>query len=100
MAPQTEAKVATKEELQRRLQRILRWFLPVTIIMLISTVLSLVGVDSEPWFWTRSILFGIAAVVLCVQVTRFSLWQRDEYWREKGRDPKHPDRFPSRGTAE
>jgi cation transport ATPase len=54
--------VATKEELQRRIQRILRWFLPVTIIMLISTVLSLVGVDSEPWFWTRSILFGIAAV--------------------------------------
>lgn len=90
-----EAKVATKEELQRRLQRILRWFLPVTIIMLISTVLSLVGVDSEPWFWTRSLLFGIAAVVFCVQVTRFSLWQRDEYWREKGRDPKHPERFPS-----
>jgi hypothetical protein len=30
----------------------------------------------------------------------FSLWQRDEYWREKGRDPKHPDRFPSSGAAE
>lgn len=70
------------------------------IIMLLSTVLSLVGVDSEPWFWTRSILFGIAVVVFCVQVTRFSLWQRDEYWREKGRDPKHPDRFPSSGTPE
>lgn len=40
--------MATKEELQRRLQRIFRWFLPVMIIMLISTVLSLVGVDSEP----------------------------------------------------
>jgi hypothetical protein len=78
----------------------LRWFLPVTIIMLISTVLSLVGVDSEPWFWTRSILFGIAAVVFCVQVIRFSLGQRDEYWLEKGRDPEHLDRFPSRGTAD
>jgi hypothetical protein len=95
-----EAKVATREELQRRLLRIFRWFLPVTIIMLASTALSLVGVDSEPWLWTRSILFSIAVVVFCVQVTRFSLWQRDEYWREKGRDPKHPDRFPSRGTAD
>ena len=87
--------MATKEEVQQRLQRTFWWFLPVMVIMLISTVLSLVGVDSEPWFWTRSILFGIAAVVFCVQVTRFSLWQRDEYWRVKGRDPKHPERFPS-----
>ncbi|VXC21131.1 conserved hypothetical protein [Arthrobacter sp. 9AX] len=92
--------MATKEEVQRRLQRILRWFLPVMIIMLISTVLSLVGIDSEAWFWTRSILFGVAVVVVCVQVTRFSLWQRDEYWRGHGRDPKYPDRFPSRGTAD
>lgn len=57
-------------QLTPRLQCILRWFLPVTIIMLISTVLSLVGVDSESWFWT---LFGIAAVIFCVQVIRFSL---------------------------
>jgi hypothetical protein len=90
--------VATKDEMQRRLQRIVRWSLPVIVIMLISTALSLVGVDSEPWLWTRTILFGIAAVVMGVQVTRFSLWQRDEYWREKGRDPKHPERFPSTGA--
>jgi hypothetical protein len=87
--------VATKDEMQRRLQRIVRWSLPVIVIMLISTALSLVGLDSGPWLWTRTIFFGIAAVVMGVQVTRFSLWQRDEYWREKGRDPKHPERFPS-----
>jgi uncharacterized membrane protein YtjA (UPF0391 family) len=92
--------MATKDEIQRRLQRIVRWTLPVMIIMLISTVLSLAGIDSEPWYWTRTILFGIAVVVMAVQITRFSLWQRDEYWREKGRDPKHPDRFPSSGAAE
>ncbi len=92
--------MATREELQQRLLRIFRWFLPVTIIMLITTALSLIGVDSEPWLWTRTILFGIAVVIFCVQVTRFSLWQRDEYWREKGRDPKHPDRFPSRAAAD
>jgi len=33
------------------------------------------------------VLYWIAAV-------RLSLWQRDEYWRERGRDPKHPERFP------
>jgi amino acid transporter len=92
--------VATKEEVQRRLQRTFWWFLPVMVIMLISTALNLAGVDSEPWLWTRTGLFSIAVVVLCVQVTKFSLWQRDEYWREKGRDPKHPDRFPSSGAAE
>ena len=90
-----EPLVATKEELQRRLQRIFRWFLPVMVIMLISTVLSLVGIDSEPWLWTRTILFSIAVLVVGVQITRFSIWQRDEYWRERGRDPKHPERFPS-----
>lgn len=87
--------MATKEELQRRLQRIFRWFLPVMVIMLISTVLSLVGIDSEPWLWTRTILFSIAVLVVGVQITRFSIWQRDEYWRERGRDPKDPERFPS-----
>lgn len=92
--------MATKDEIHRRLQRIVRWTLPVMIIMLISTVLSLAGIDSEPWSWTRTILFGIAVIVMAVQITRFSLWQRDEYWREKGRDPKHLDRFPSSGAAE
>ncbi|BCW67158.1 hypothetical protein NicSoilB4_19210 [Arthrobacter sp. NicSoilB4] len=84
--------------MQRRLQRILRWSLPVIVIMLISTVLSLVGIDSEPWLWTRTILFGVAVVVMAVQISRFSLWQRDEYWGEKGRDPKHPERFPPTGA--
>lgn len=88
--------MATTEELQRRLRRIIFWFFPVMVLMLISTVLSIAGIDSEPWLWTRTVLFAIATVVFGVQVTRFSLWQRDEYWRERGRDPKHPERFPSR----
>lgn len=92
--------MATKEEVQQRLRRTFWWFLPVMVIMLASTALSLAGVDSEPWLWARTILLSIAVVVLCVQITRFSLWQRNEYWREKGRDPKHPDRFPSSGATE
>lgn len=85
----------TTEETQRRLRRIIYWTLPLVALMLASSVLSLLGVDSEPWLWTRTILFAIGAVVMVVMVTRFSLWQRDEYWRERGRDPKHPERFPS-----
>lgn len=33
--------------------------------------------------WTRTIFFTIATIVTIVLLTRFSLWQRDEYWREK-----------------
>ena len=36
----------------------------------------------------------IFVIVLGTAAIRFSLWQRDEYWRERGRDPKHPERFP------
>jgi hypothetical protein len=87
------AKVATNEEIQRRLRRILYWSFPVTALMLLSSVLSLFGIDSEPWLWTRTILLTIAVVVMIVLLTRFLLWQRDEYWRERGKDPKHPLRF-------
>lgn len=85
--------MATTEDMQRRLRRILHWTFPITAIMLVSTVLSILGIDSEPWFWTRTILLAIAAIVMIVLITRFSLWQRDEYWRERGKDPKHPERY-------
>jgi MFS family permease len=93
-----EATVATTEDMHRRLKRVLYWTFPITVAMLVSSFLGILGIDSEPWRWTRTILFAIAAVVMIVLITRFSLWQRDEYWRERGRDPKHPERFPSDGA--
>jgi hypothetical protein len=52
----------------------------------------------EIWLWTRTILFTIAVIVMIVLLTRFTLWQRDEYWRERGKDPKHPERFRPSGA--
>ncbi|WP_251024509.1 hypothetical protein [Arthrobacter sp. ISL-65] len=64
------------------------------------TVLNFLPIDTEAWHWTKLILIGAAVVVMGIKVTRFSLWQRDEYWRERGKDPKHPERiqnFPKEG---
>jgi hypothetical protein len=53
--------------------------------------------DSEPWLIAKAVIAGVLAVVMCIKATRFSLWQRDEYWRSRGKDPKHPERL---GKAE
>jgi len=36
----------------------------------------------------------VFVIVYGTAVVRLSLWQRNEYWLERGRDPKHPERFP------
>ncbi|MEV8148668.1 hypothetical protein AB0O52_11050 [Arthrobacter sp. NPDC080073] len=61
--------MATTEEMRRRLRRISYWFLPVTAFVFVTTVLSLMGIDSEPWLWIRTIILAVAVTVLCVQVT-------------------------------
>lgn len=61
--------------------------------LLVMTVVNFLPFETEPWLWTKLILSGAAAVVMGIKVTRFSLWQRDEYWRERGKDPKHPERI-------
>jgi hypothetical protein len=53
-------------------------------------------IPNIPLTWRIAVL-AVEAVFVIVfgrAVIRFSLWQRDEYWRERGRDPKHPERFP------
>ncbi|WP_442542581.1 hypothetical protein ACSBOX_11555 [Arthrobacter sp. KN11-1C] len=83
--------MATNEEVRRRFQRISDLALPIVVFEFVASVLSLMGIDSEPRLWIRTIILAVAVTVLCVQVTRFTLWQRDEYWRERGKDPKHPE---------
>ncbi|MFE5839336.1 hypothetical protein [Arthrobacter sp. NPDC056493] len=51
--------------------------------------------DNAPWLWIKVVLLGAAVILMGTMVTRFSLWQRDEYWRERGKDPKHPERIVS-----
>jgi hypothetical protein len=64
----------------------------------ILLILNFLPIDSEPWIWVKVGILSTGTVILLVWVIRFSLWQRDEYWRERGRDPKHPERWPDRKT--
>jgi hypothetical protein len=59
-----------------------------------TITLNLVPIDSEPWAWMKLAVLATGTTLFVIWVTRFSLWQRDEYWRDRGRDPKHPERFP------
>jgi hypothetical protein len=79
------------DEVKRRFQRLLYWMWACILIM---TILSFWPTDYEPWLWTKTVLMLVAVTVMGIKVTRFSLWQRDEYWRERGKDPKHPERLP------
>lgn len=44
----------------------------------------------EPWSWLLLGLAMLLSVALVVLVVRLVLQQRDDYWRERGRDPKNP----------
>lgn len=100
-APENEAQSgqppASKEEARRRITRLTYWSLPfVGVFALLNLIPNL------PWTWRIVMLAAevVFAVVYGTAVVRLSLWQRDEYWRERGRDPKHPERFPTKGPQE
>jgi hypothetical protein len=81
------------EEVKRKFARLSRYMLVFTPIMLI---LNFLPIDSEPWIWMKLAILAIGTGILLVWAIRFSLWQRAEYWKERGRDPKHPERWPDR----
>jgi hypothetical protein len=84
------------EEVKRRFSRLTRYMMAFTPVMLILTFLP---IDTEPCVWIKLAILAIGTIIMIVWASRFSLWQRDEYWRERGKDPKHPERLPE-GTAE
>ncbi|WP_324644851.1 hypothetical protein [Pseudarthrobacter sp. LT1] len=89
--PQARKPAASTEEARRRLTRIAYWSLP---FMIIFGVWNFIPNISLPWLIAKVAVQTIFVIVLGAAAIRFSLWQRDEYWRERGRDPKHPERFP------
>lgn len=46
---------------------------------------------AEPWEWIVVVIQTIFTVAMVVYVVRFVRKQRDDYWRERGKDPKHPE---------
>lgn len=89
--PKASRLPASQEAARRRINRIAYWSLP---FMIIFAVLNFFPDIPTPWLITKGSLGIIFVIALGTAVIRFSLWQRDEYWRERGRDPKHPERFP------
>ena len=59
-------------------------------------ILNFLPIESEPWVWGKVAVLAVGTIIFIIWASRFSLWQRDEYWRECGRDPKHPERFLER----
>ncbi len=45
-----------------------------------------------PWLWFGVVIQAGALVTLVVCLVRVVRGQRDDYWRERGRDPRNPGR--------
>jgi hypothetical protein len=89
--PQARKSAASTEEARRKLTRIEFWSLPFLIIFGVWNVIPNI---SLPWLIVKMGVQTIFVIVLRTAAIWFSLWQRDEYWRVRGRDPKHPEWFP------
>jgi hypothetical protein len=44
-----------------------------------------------PWEWIVIATQAFITVALIVHLVRFVRNQRDDYWRERGKDPKRPE---------
>jgi Flp pilus assembly pilin Flp len=45
----------------------------------------------DQWEWIIIVLQGLITVGMVVYVVWFVRKQRDDYWLERGKDPKHPE---------
>ncbi|MDP9889595.1 hypothetical protein [Pseudarthrobacter enclensis] len=68
--------------------------------MIVFAVLNLSPNIPLPWRIVMLAAEVAFAIVYGTAAVRLSLWQRDEYWREQGREPKHPERFPNDRSQE
>lgn len=93
--PAGQLHVGAKHEAERRLKHITYYGGALALAML---TLNFLPIQTEPWVWVKLAVLALGTTGFVVWVTRFSLWQRQEYWRERGRDPKHPERFPDDRT--
>jgi uncharacterized membrane protein len=46
---------------------------------------------APPWEWIVMAVQAVLSVAMVVYLVRFVRKQRDDYWRERGKDPKHPE---------
>ncbi|MCU1566632.1 MAG: hypothetical protein JWQ56_1569 [Pseudarthrobacter sp.] len=76
------------QEWNRKQQRLMLVAIFSTLVVSwLNTLLSFV----EPWSWLILGLQATLTIITIALLTRFVLRQRDAYWRERGKDPKHPE---------
>lgn len=80
--------MASADEVKRKTNRIAFSSIIGAGVLIIANLLP---TDPEPLLWIKMALMIAAVIVMVGLLTRFVLWQRAEYWRERGRDPKHPE---------
>lgn len=66
--------------------------LAVLIGLAANIATQLLADPDGPWVWVGVVIQAVATVVLLTCLVRFVRIQRDDYWIERGRDPKHPER--------
>lgn len=88
--------LSASPEVKRRLSRLTYHGSALAVAMI---TLNFLPIDSEPWVWVKISVLAVGTIIFVTSTTRFSLWQRDEYWRERGKDPKHPERLPHRPST-
>jgi hypothetical protein len=79
------------QEAPRKRQSTIPTVLPVLSLLAGLAVLLLTDYEA-PWIWIVLIIQALVLIVLIVNLRRLVRSQRDDYWKERGRDPRHPDR--------
>ena len=72
---------------------------PVMVALIVGAAVSLIrglipALRTEQWEWLTWVLLAFQVIVLVtamVYFVRFLREQKADYWRERGKDPKHPE---------
>jgi hypothetical protein len=72
---------------------------PVLVALVVGAAVSLIrglipALRTEQWEWLTWMLLAFQVIVLVtamVYYVRFLREQQNDYWRERGKDPKHPE---------
>ncbi len=73
-----------------RQQRIGLALIAVAVVVFLIPAL-MPPLRTGPWIWITPGLQSIVTVTMLVYLGRFVRNQRNDYWRERGKNPKHPE---------
>lgn len=75
---------------QRRNPTLLRVAIAALLVSGVATWAAIFLSDMQPWNWIAMAIQFVSLLIGLVYLVRFIRGQRDDYWRERGRDPKDP----------